>query len=134
MNLKPRQQDAYNAIFDALERGIQRQLVNLPTGVGKTVLGCHIARQFQRTLFLVHRQELVDQTSRTMTRVDPEVDHGRIAPGIHEIGQFTIAMLPTAHRRLGKIDPATFDCVIVDEAHHAASRTIMTSAKAKRAP
>ena len=115
MNLKPRQIEAYNAIFDALERGIQRQLVNLPTWVGKTVLAAHVARQFQRVLFLCHRAELVEQTARTMRAVDPERQHGRIAPGIHEIGQFTVGMLPTVYRRLGKIDPATFDCVIIDE-------------------
>ena len=80
MNLKPRQIEAYNAIVDALERGIQRQLVNLPTGVGKTVLAAHVARQFQRVLFLCHRAELVEQTARTMRAVDPERQHGRAMP------------------------------------------------------
>lgn len=121
--LKSRQQEAQTAIFEALDRGVTRQLVNLPTGVGKTVLAAHIATLFNRVLFLAHRQELVEQTARTMIAVDPDRSHGRISQGVHEIGPFTIAMLPTVHRRLGKLAPDTFDCVIVDEAHHAASRT-----------
>ena len=32
MELKPRQQEAYAAVFTALDRGIDRQLVSLPTG------------------------------------------------------------------------------------------------------
>ena len=32
MELKPRQQEAYAAVFAALDRGIDRQLVSLPTG------------------------------------------------------------------------------------------------------
>ena len=37
MELKPRQQAAFDAIFSAKGKGIQRQLVNLPTaGLTKT--------------------------------------------------------------------------------------------------
>ena len=123
MKLKSRQLEAYNAIFTALDRGIDRQLVALPTGVGKTVLGAHVATQFDRVLFLAHRQELIEQTARTMAAVAPDRTQGRIEPGSHELGQFTVAMLPTVYRRLERIPKDAFDCVIVDESHHAASRT-----------
>lgn len=124
MELKPRQQEAYSAVFSALDRGIDRQLVSLPTGVGKTVLAAHIAKRFDRVLFLAHRQELIEQTARTMALVDPDRTQGRIEQGTHDLdGQFTIAMLPTVYRRLERIPPDSFDCVIVDESHHACSRT-----------
>jgi superfamily II DNA or RNA helicase len=124
MDLKPRQQDAFDAVFAALERGVDRQLVALPTGVGKTVLAAHIAKQFDRVLFLAHRQELIAQTARTMAIVDPGRTQGRIEQGSHDFGSaFTIAMLPTVHRRLERIPPDSFDCVILDEAHHACSKT-----------
>ena len=124
MELKPRQQEAFNAVLAALDRGIDRQLVALPTGTGKTVLAAHIAKRFDRVLFLAHRQELIEQTARTMAIVDPDRTQGRIEQGIHDLaGQFVVAMLPTVHRRLDRIPPDSFDCVIVDESHHACSRT-----------
>ena len=124
MQLKPRQIEAFNAVFAALERGVDRQLVALPTGVGKTVLAANIAKKFDRVLFLAHRQELIEQTARTMALVDPDRTQGRIEQGSHDLGsEFTISMIQTAHRRLDRIPPDSFDCVIVDESHHACSRT-----------
>ena len=123
--LKARQQEAFDAVFTRLGEGVTRQLIHLPTGVGKTVLGAHIAKRFDRALFLCHRAELCGQTARTMLAVDPDRSQGRIEPGIHEIGQFTIAMLPTVYRRLDRMSPTEFDCVVVDECHHAASRTCL---------
>ncbi len=126
--LKPRQQAAHDAVFAHLDAGVTRQLVALPTGVGKTVLGCHIARRFPRALFLCHRQELVEQTARTMARIDPDRVQGTIAPGRHAIAPFTVGMIQSVHRRLGRIDPDAFDLVVLDEAHHAAARTWRTVA------
>lgn len=121
--LKPRQQAAHDAVFERLSQGIGRQLVALPTGVGKTVLACHIARQFPRALFLCHREELIGQTARTMARIDPDRTQGVIGPDAHQIAAFTVGMIQTVHRRLDRIDPGTFDLLIIDEAHHAAART-----------
>lgn len=124
MELKPRQLEAFDAVFSALDRGVDRQLVALPTGVGKTVLAAHVAKQFNKVLFLAHRQELIAQTARTMAIVDPDRTQGRIEQGSHDLGSaFTIAMLPTVYRRLDRIPPDSFDCIILDEAHHACSKT-----------
>ena len=125
MKLKPRQLEAQAAIFAALDRGISRQLVSLPTGVGKTVLACHVACNHQSTLFLCHRQELLEQTAATMKRIAPDWEQGFIRPGEHRIEPegFTIGMIQTVYNRLDRLDPDAFDCVIIDEAHHAASRT-----------
>ncbi|MER2602245.1 MAG: DEAD/DEAH box helicase, partial [Candidatus Competibacter phosphatis] len=121
--LKPRQQAAHDAVFAHLDAGVTRQLVALPTGVGKTVLACHIARQFPRALFLCHREELIGQTARTMARIDPNRAQGVIGPDAHQVAAFTVGMIQTVHRRLDRIDPGTFDLLIIDEAHHAAART-----------
>ena len=69
-----------DSIRDAYRAGNKNVLVVSPTGSGKTVLFCYIAQQSKlkgnRTIILVHRQELVDQTSKTLTSLG--VSHGVI--------------------------------------------------------
>ncbi|MBK8753004.1 MAG: DEAD/DEAH box helicase family protein [Candidatus Competibacteraceae bacterium] len=100
----------------------------MPTGVGKTALACHVACNHQSTLFLCHRQELLAQTAATMKRIAPDFEHGFIRPGEHRIEPegFTIGMIQTVYNRLDRLNPDAFDCVIIDECHHAASRTWRT--------
>ena len=128
ITLKPRQRAARDAVFAKLAQGVARQLVALPTGTGKTVLACDIAREFPRALFLCHRQELVAQTARTMSRLDPDRAQGVIVQGEHRIADFTVGMIPTVHRRLDRLDPTAFDLIVIDEAHHAAAKTWRTVA------
>ena len=123
MELKPRQVEAFNAVNEHLASGVNKQLVALPTGVGKTVLGCHIANTFNSTLFLVHRKELIEQTARTMRAICPDIEIGEIANGIVNIKPFTIGMIQTAVNRLPKLDKNLFDMMIIDEAHHAMAKT-----------
>jgi superfamily II DNA or RNA helicase len=128
MELKPRQQQAHDAVFNALSNGITRQLVSLPTGTGKTVLACHIAKSFERVLFLAHRQELIAQTAATMNRVAPEVPQGFIMQGQHTEARFTVGMIQTVYNRLNRIDPNAFDLIVLDECHHSAAKTWRTVA------
>lgn len=123
--LKPRQAEAFDSVFNRLEKwgGTSRQLVALPTGVGKTVLALAIARQFEKTLFLVHRQELLDQTLQTYGRYYDE-PVGIIWGGNNDIGErLTVGMIQTLYSRLHLFGEGLFDCVVIDEAHHASART-----------
>ena len=123
MQLKPHQIAAHTAIFDKLAQGVSSQLCALPTGTGKTYLAVAVSRSFKQTLFVVHREELIRQTAETLARVHPDVPIGFIRPGQHDIAAFTVGMVQTIHRRLGKIDPTAFDLVVIDEAHHSTART-----------
>src|SRR5205823_12335607 len=63
IELRPYQRDALTAIEAAALRGVQRQVVSLPTGAGKTIIFAHLIVERQaRTLILVHRDELIRQT------------------------------------------------------------------------
>lgn len=123
MELKPHQVAAHSAIFSKLAAGVDSQLCALPTGTGKTFLAVAVSRSFKQTLFVCHREELVRQTAETIARVYPDVPIGFIRPGQHDIAAFTVGMVQTIHRRLGKIDPAAFDLVVIDEAHHSTAKT-----------
>ena len=123
MELKPRQQEAYAAVFSALDRGVDRQLVSLPTGVGKTCVAVHIAKRFERVLFLVHRQELIEQTRSTVERIEPDRAVGYLVQGRHDLQSFTIGMIPTVYNRLDRIDPDAFDLVVIDECHRSMAKT-----------
>jgi superfamily II DNA or RNA helicase len=120
VRLRSYQTDLVESIRSAYRQGIQRCLAVAPTGSGKTVVFSYIAQQSlargSRTLILVHRQELLDQTSRTLTAFD--VPHGVIAAGRSSDAteRIQIASVQTMVRRLDRI--AEPDLIVIDEAHH----------------
>jgi superfamily II DNA or RNA helicase len=94
----------------------------LPTGGGKTVCFSYIAqsaaKKGNRVCILVHRAELLDQASRSLTAMG--VSHGRIAAGrsmdlSHAV---QVASVQTLARRLHKLPGEFFQLLVVDEAHH----------------
>ena len=74
--LRPYQVEASTAIRRALNAG-RHPLYVLPTGGGKTFLFTHIAREYPgRVCILMHRRELIEQTSRALG----DTPHGIIRP------------------------------------------------------
>jgi hypothetical protein len=72
ITLRPYQLDAMAAIEDAWERGLQRLAVQMPTGVGKTVVFAGaIERRGPRALVLAHRDELINQAAEKIRLVAP---------------------------------------------------------------
>jgi DNA repair protein RadD len=126
--LRDYQQDAVDAVRVAMKNGSRRTLLVSPTGSGKTVCFAYItesaACKGNRVWILVHRQELVDQTSRTLSEIG--VDHGIIAAwhGIDLTRQVQIASIQTLARRLDVISSYP-DMIICDEAHHCPSDSWM---------
>ena len=122
MNLRPYQQQLISDIRLQYQLGHRRVLAVLPTGGGKTVCFSYIAqaaaKKGNRICILVHRQELLDQASRSLTVMG--VAHGRIAAGrgmdlSHAVH---VASVATLARRLHLLPPEFFQLLVVDEAHH----------------
>ncbi|AYJ85759.1 DEAD/DEAH box helicase [Sphingomonas paeninsulae] len=108
-----------------MRAGVRRILLQLPTGGGKTVmaakmLGGASARAIA-SQFLVHRRELIEQTSDTFRRVD--IPHGIIAAGFVE-NRDRLVQIAGVHTLGNRLDTATPPGMIVcDEAHHAVAGT-----------
>ncbi|MFM2158571.1 MAG: hypothetical protein RLZZ124_1045, partial [Cyanobacteriota bacterium] len=92
-----------------------------------TVVFTHIAERAamrgSRICILVHRQELVDQSSRSLHAIG--CNHGVIAAGYRQDLSHTVqvASVQTLARRLHQIPAGFFQLLIVDEAHHAVAGT-----------
>ena len=127
VQLRPFQASAVAEIRGAYMAGHRRVLFVLPTGGGKTFTFVYIAEQAairgNRVCVLVHRQELVDQASRSLHAIGCQ--HGIIAAGYRQdLRQgVQVASVQTLARRLHTLPPDFFQLLIVDEAHHAVAGT-----------
>lgn len=123
VTLRPYQEQGVSEVRLSYMQGRKSVLFVLPTGGGKTICFSYIAEQASRRgnriCILVHRDELVDQTSRSLH--DIGVVHGIIASNrsMDLSCAVQVASVWTLARRLHRIPPGFFQLLIVDEAHHA---------------
>ncbi|MES2409054.1 MAG: DEAD/DEAH box helicase [Patescibacteria group bacterium] len=121
MKLYPYQEEC---IQNILSNPGKRQLITMPTGCGKTITFLAAIKAINvKTLVIAHRNELIRQT------VDKALKIGFTAD---QIGEFSferkdlspplvIGSIQTATRHLPKLIEADFQCLVIDECHHAAS-------------
>lgn len=135
--LRDYQQRGVEDLRAAFRSAYRAPLYSLPTGGGKTVVFSHIAEQADQrgkaVMVLVHRRELLAQTSRGLNEIG--VRHQLIAPHqtVHDVraqqlrltsgstidqtSRLQVASVQTLVRRLDRA-PAP-DLVVIDEGHHA---------------
>lgn len=125
MNLRPYQINSVHAIREAYKSGARKPLLVLPTGGGKTVIFSYITKQAaergKTVVILLHRVELVRQTSEKLTEMG--VDHGVIHPQYRPkyYKQVQVASVQSLARRMRYLlEP---DLIVIDEAHHAPAGT-----------
>lgn len=126
---RPYQREAIDAVYRAhQERGIQRPLVVLPTGSGKTVCFANIAaRRIDDgpVLVIAHREELLTQARDKIMTVAPDLTVGIVKAGRDECwSDVVVASIQTIARpkRLAPLI-GRISTVIVDEAHHGTAQT-----------
>jgi superfamily II DNA or RNA helicase len=130
-SLRDYQIEAKDAVLTALA-DVGRAFVVLATGLGKSVILAEVvadlfhdeALKDQRVLVLAHTKELVAQLHRTFWYHLPKsIPTHQMSDG--EFPTFwdgiTFATVQSAERRLDALP--SFDLIVIDEAHHAASST-----------
>lgn len=112
--LRDYQQECIDKIMQV---GHGRHLIQMATGLGKTVTFANIPRQ-GRMLILSHREELVNQPLKYF-----DCTKGAEMSKYHTNGteEVVSASIPSMVHRLDKFDSDDFDIIIVDEAHHSSA-------------
>ncbi|PWN27946.1 P-loop containing nucleoside triphosphate hydrolase protein [Jaminaea rosea] len=144
VQLRPYQERAVSECLQAIASGVTRIGVSSPTGSGKTTMFTELIARLPpiqhepsssahppgtRVLIVVNSIELALQASSAVTRTHPhlhvEIEQGSNfkASGLADVTVATYQTLMRGEGRLEKFDPRGLKAVIVDEAHHAASKS-----------
>lgn len=109
------------AALDLMRQGHRRVLIQAPTGAGKTVLSAAmLGATSAPSQFIVHRKELIRQTS--VTFAESGIEHGFVAAGWPvERREVMLAGVQTLANRLHLVVPP--EMIVLDEAHHATAAT-----------
>lgn len=105
-------------IKKVMEQKSGRHLIQMATGLGKTVTFANIPRQ-GRVLLLSHREELVNQPKKYYD-CSFGVEQGSSRSNGEEV---VSASIQSIVRRLNNFKPNDFDMIVCDEAHHSAAKT-----------
>lgn len=111
-----------------------RNLLVAATGTGKTVMAAldyrHLTQQRADTppklLFVAHRQEILKQSLQTYQRVLDNAHFGELHVGgtVPKDWNHVFASVQSLHQgALDQLAPDHFDIIVIDEFHHAVSKT-----------
>jgi superfamily II DNA or RNA helicase len=129
MQLRPYQKAAKEAIQAEWVKGVQKTLLVLPTGTGKTIVFSKLiedcVRSGERVLVLAHRGELLDQSADKLSK---STGLGCATEKAEEtcLGSWFRVVVGSVQslmreKRLNQFSADYFNSIIVDEAHHCIS-------------
>jgi superfamily II DNA or RNA helicase/diadenosine tetraphosphate (Ap4A) HIT family hydrolase len=120
------QKEALEALDESRAAGDRAGLVVLATGLGKTWLSAFDSENFERVLFVAHREEILRQARATFRRIRPEASLG-LYTGTEKLPDadvlFASVQTLGRARHLERFAEDAFRYIIVDEFHHAAAAT-----------
>jgi len=137
MKLRDYQQAAVAAVINTWKTA-RSCLIVLPTGCGKTVVFGEVIRRLlageigaepRRAMILAHREELIRQAEDKVGAIsggEVRVEMGaeELEPFMGKWPQVVVSTVQTQITgRMRKFSPADFSALIIDEAHHATSRS-----------
>ncbi|MBQ8643732.1 MAG: DEAD/DEAH box helicase family protein [Candidatus Methanomethylophilaceae archaeon] len=117
---------ALNSLKRTRDEGMDRALLVMATGVGKTFVAAKDSQAFGSVLFVAHRREILVKAMETFRIMHPGKSAGLLVDGHEEIeSDLLFASVQSLSRdgRLGSIDPERYEYMVVDEFHHATADT-----------
>ena len=104
------------------EEGYDKALVVAATGIGKTYLAAFDAKNYEKILFLAHREEIITQASESFKKIHPNKTQGFYYSKNKEIDKdiiFALVQSLGKKTNLNEFKRDYFDYIVVDEFHHA---------------
>ena len=116
--------EALCALEDTRSEGAKRALVQAATGVGKTYLAAFDSKNYERVLFVAHREEILKQAAASFKNVRNSDDYG-FFNGEQKCTDHSVIFASVA--TLGRQEYLNekyfskdyFDYIVIDEFHHA---------------
>ena len=128
--LRRYQREAIDAFRAKLSPDVNRLALVLATGLGKTVIFAHAAREHldaypdQRVLVLVHTDELVRQAAKKIRDIAPHLSVGIVKAAQDEVtADVIVASVQTLRSETRRNRITRVGLVIVDECHHSVAPT-----------
>jgi len=124
--LRDYQREALTSVITSFNAGINKQLIVLPTGSGKTVIIAAILDHFKKkSLVISHRKEIINQTIKTIgsyTKSEVGSFHGdkKDLSKNYVVGSIQSCSSLTSS---GKLLSQDFEVLIIDEAHHSCAKS-----------
>jgi len=123
---RPAQELALYALEETIDQGYDKALAILATGLGKTYLAAFFAKKFKRVLFIVHRDEILQQAQNAFQVVHPTKSTGYFNAKEKDMdSELIFASVYTLSQsyHLNKFAKDAFDLIVIDEFHHAVAKT-----------
>lgn len=120
----PAQLEALYMLNQSRDEGYEKALIVAATGIGKTYLAAFDTKNYNKILFVAHREAIIKQASRTFRNIHPDKSIGFFYNTYKETdNDITFALVQS----LGKAKYLNdnyfkrdyFDYIIIDEFHHA---------------
>lgn len=106
--LRDYQENLINKVKDSWKNGYKHPCIVAPCGAGKTVILAEMAKKAtekkKRVMFIVHRKELCEQTSKTFEKYGVDMNY------------CSVNMIQTLANNLDEVEKPDF--IMVDENHH----------------
>lgn len=131
MQPRPHQLHCLDSLAKARFAGLEKSLVVMATGLGKTVVAALDAKAFQREyggriLYLCHQTDILKQARTTFEKVfGPEYTYGYYhgtEKHLHKVDVLFASFQSIASAR-DQFGPREFNYVVVDEGHHGMAAT-----------
>lgn len=122
--------DALYELDLARKEGVSEGVVAAATGVGKTYLAAFDSLEYDKVLFVAHREEILQQAADTYLALDPQKNISFFdGKNKNKNGEVVFASIQTLHKEQyleEYFSQAEFNYIIIDEFHHAAADSYLS--------
>ncbi len=118
------QLEALYSLNKSREEGYDKALIVAATGIGKTYLAAFDSKNYEKILFIAHREEIITQAAESFRKIHKDKSVGFFYSNLKDTNnQMTFALVQTLGKETYLNDnyfkKDYFDYIIVDEFHHA---------------